>query len=165
MKNKMIIVVVFLIFFMIGFLGVRGFLTQEKEKAFDLDGFHITLIDQFQEEEMDGVTVYLESDYVGIAAYQEPFTDLEIIGLNKNSTLDEYMQLVIQNNGGDEEIKHENDLTYVEYEKEIDGETYYYFVTTFKGEDSFWVVNFFSLKDNKNTYRDDFIKWAQSIEV
>ncbi len=165
MKNKMIIVVVFLIFFMIGFLGVRGFLTQEKEKAFDLDGFHITLIDQFQEEEMDGVTVYLESDYVGIAAYQEPFTDLEIIGLNKNSTLDEYMQLVIQNNGGDEEIKHENDLTYVEYEKEIDGETYYYFVTTFKGEDSFWGVIFFTLKDNKNTYRDDFIKWAQSIEV
>ena len=161
----MIIVVVFLIFFMIGFLGVRGFLTQEKEKAFDLDGFHITLIDQFQEEEMDGVTVYLESDYVGIAAYQEPFTDLEIIGLNKNSTLDEYMQLVIQNNGGDEEIKHENDLTYVEYEKEIDGETYYYFVTTFKGEDSFWGVIFFTLKDNKNTYRDDFIKWAQSIEV
>ena len=53
MKNKMIIVVVFLIFFMIGFLGVRGFLTQEKEKAFDLDGFHITLTDQFQEEEMD----------------------------------------------------------------------------------------------------------------
>ena len=42
MKNKIIIVVVFLIFFMIGFLGVRGFLTQEKEKAFDLDGFHIT---------------------------------------------------------------------------------------------------------------------------
>ena len=165
MKNKMIIVVVFLIFFMIGFLGVRGFLTQEKEKTFDLDGFHITLTDQFQEEEMDGVTVYLESDYVGIAAYQEPFTDLEIIGLNKNSTLDEYMQLVIQNNGGDEEIKHENDLTYVEYEKEIDGETYYYFVTTFKGEDSFWGVIFFTLKDNKNTYRDDFIKWAQSIEV
>ena len=69
MKNKIVFVVVFLIFFMIGFLGVRGFLNQEKEKTFDLDGFHITLTNQFQEEEMDGVTVYLESDYVGIAAY------------------------------------------------------------------------------------------------
>lgn len=165
MKNKIVFVVVFLIFFMIGFLGVRGFLNQEKEKTFDLDGFHITLTNQFQEEEMDGVTVYLESDYVGIAAYQESFTDLEIVGLNGDSTLDEYMQVVIQNNGGNEEIMHENDLTYVEYEEEIDGETYYYFVTVFKGEDSFWVVNFFSLASNKSTYQDDFVKWAQSIKV
>ena len=165
MKNKIIFVVVFLIAFMIGFLGIRGFFNQEKEKTFDLDGFHITLTDQFQEEEMEGVTVYLVSDHVGIAAYQESFTDLEIVGLNGDSTLDEYMQVVIQNNGGNEEIRHENDLTYVEYEEGIDGETYYYFVTVFKGEDSFWVVNFFSLADNKNTYRNDFIKWAQSIEV
>lgn len=165
MKNKMIFVVVFLVAFMIGFLGVRGFFNQEKEKTFDLDGFHIVLTDEFQEDEMEGVSVYLESAYVGIAAYQESFTDLEIVGLDSESTLEDYMQVVIQNNGGDEEIKKENGLTFIEYEEDIDGETYYYFVTVFKGKDSFWVVNFFSLVDHKTTYRDDFIKWAQTIKV
>ena len=37
--------------------------------------------------------------------------------------------------------------------------------SSFKSSDSFWLVNYFCLVKDKDKYKDEFIKWNDSIEI
>ena len=84
----------------------------ESQKEFTIDDLTITLPKEFEQKEMDGYLAYLESKEVGITFLEETFTDLETIGLNKDSTLEDYANAVKESNNANYEIKEGNNYLY-----------------------------------------------------
>src|SRR5699024_147415 len=95
----------------------------------------ITLPKEFEQKEMDGYLAYLESKEVGITFLEETFTDLETIGLNKDSTLEDYANAVKESNNANYEIKEGNNYLYFIYDNTVDETAYHYMSNVFKSDD------------------------------
>lgn len=138
-----------------------------RNKKFKKDGLTITLPKAFKEnndEEYSQYTVCYESNNILIVAIKEEFSKFEQL---ESMTLDEYTALVYRANSSKALtgiVKIEG-LTTIEYEEDIDNDTYKYFTTTFKGKDAFWIVQFACQEDKYDTYKPDFIKWAKTVKV
>lgn len=140
---------------------------ESKMQKYSDSGFTITLPKGFYKKELASVTVYYESEYAILTALKESYTNLEPLGINNDSSLEDYAKAVLSNNQQDSELKKSDDgnFVYFTYEKEVSDKDFYYMAAIFKAEDAFWLVNFACEEDNKDTYSKEFIKWAESIEV
>ena len=154
-------IVVMILAFLVGIgIGLLG--NTSSPKTFQLDGFSITLTDEFEPMDAPGFDEALSTDDVGFLVIEERFSRLE--GAEQLS-LQEYGELVKKANNHSYELKEENGVTYYEYTAEgEDGKLFHYFVTVHKGPDAFWIVQFFTFADEANSYRDDIFQWAASIE-
>lgn len=133
-------------------------------KLFVEEGMQITLTDQFDRVNMDGFTVCFDSPNAAVFALQEKFA---LLPGSQDYTLEEYGELVLQNNNMDPSIKLKtNDgLTYFEYtfeNRDLD-KTFHYFCVLKKASDAFWMINFTVDEQNFETYRPAVIQWAKSI--
>lgn len=137
----------------------------ESQKEFTIDDLTITLPKEFEQKEMDGYLAYLESKEVGITFLEENFTDLETIGLNKDSTLEDYANAVKESNNANYEIKEGNNYLYFIYDNTVDETTYHYMSNVFKSDDEFYLITFFCFKEDTEKYESEFIKWADSIKL
>lgn len=134
-------------------------------KVFEEKDFKITLSNSFKKGELESVTYYYESDEALVTALKESFEDLSIVGISKDSTIEDYVKLIIESNEKDDQYKIKDKYAYFEYEATVDESDFYYVAVTYKGKDAFWLVNFMCTKEDKNNYKNKFLDWADSVEV
>lgn len=133
-----------------------------QEKTFTKSGMSITLTDKFYEKDVVNYTATYGSTDVAIMALKEEFSLLE--GL-ENLSLEDYAQLVIENNKKDISVEKKDGLTYFLYEAEANGKTYSYFSCVYKGTDAFWLIQFSTVADQYEKKSDQLITWAKSVTV
>lgn len=161
-KVALLLAVVASCFFVSGCFGGEA-----KSKEFSKDGFHITLTEDFYEKEIISFTHYYESSSAIVTALKEDFTNLELIGLDKDSTLEEYAEAVATANGSSYDFKMNNaqNYLYFTYNATVSGKKYYYYGVIKKSDDAFWLINFACFDDEKDDYQPKFEKWAATIKI
>ena len=137
----------------------------ESSKTYTIKGISVTMKEDFHEKESRAFTAYLESEDVIFTALKEEFTDLKVLGIDKNSTLTDYAKAVQSANSIDSNIVENDGLVYFTYEKDVNGKTYYYLTSVYISDDSFWSVNFTCDKENKTEFESKFIKWAKTVKI
>ena len=163
MKKFFKIVSVFLILFLVTGCNIMSFLEQGEKNYSLKDGLHVKMGDDFEEKTNANFNSYLEGGHYIFTSLKESFEIAEGVGLTKDSPLNEYVKIVLSNNGLDKDIIEKDGLTYFTYDSTIDGTKYYYMAFAYKTNDAFWLINFACLDSEKSTYESKFIKWAKSI--
>jgi len=136
----------------------------EKTKTYTSHGVSIDLPTSFYEKDLASVTAYLESNKAIISFIKEDFSTLEVVEITKDSTLDTYAKAVLENNKLTSEMKTQKDYQYFTYEKSASGKDFFYTSAVFKTDDAFWLVNFACEVKDKDTYKTEFLKWADTIK-
>lgn len=130
-----------------------------KPKTFTASGMSIELTEDFTEKEMVGFTAVYQSKDVFVFALKEEF---EILG--DSMDLDEYADLVLQANGMDADVKHDNGHTYFTFEKTVTGKDMTYTAVLFKADDAYWMVQFACLSSDYDKLEDTIFGYADSVE-
>ena len=133
----------------------------KKEKTYSGNGMSITMEDGFYEKEIVAATYYLESTSAIMHALKEEFQTL----LPSSTTLQRYATMVQNNNRLESEVssRENEEYLYFEYEKTANGKDFFYLATVHKADDSFWLIQFACSQDDKEDYKDKFLKWADTI--
>lgn len=160
MKKQRIAVMVLALFCVL--LG-GCFNTNVKQQEYSSHGFKITMDEGMTEKELATTTATFMNDKVVVTALKEEFSTLEVVDVNKDSTLEDYAKAVLKNNKADYELKEKDGIHYFEYEETVNGKDFYYLAPVYKSDDAFWLVNFACEKSNKDDYYDTFIKWAKTV--
>ena len=129
-------------------------------KNFEKDGFLITLTDKFEEEQSQrGFDAYYVADFCGVVVLKEEFTLEE--GLAEQ-TLENYINDVINANGHTGiKPQQKNGLWFYE---NLTTKSYVRSYS-YKGSDSFWIVQFICNRSDVSKPSDIFYLWAESVEV
>ena len=146
-----------------GLFSDTGNLASAQPKNFTAPGIQITLNEDFAPEDVDNFTACFSSKDAAVFVLQESFS---LLPGSENYTLEEYGQLVLQNNGmTDFELQTVDGIMFFEYEADNEeaGGTIYYFVTLHKGIDAFWLVEFACDVDEAEDYLPYFLDWAKSV--
>lgn len=166
-KNKTRGIVFILICAAIGFaIGLFSGLMSEdtaesRPKDFSVAGLNITLTEGFREVKQEGFPACFESSEVAVISVKEDFASAE--GLSE-LTVQKYGEFIMDNNSYDHmRMYSEGDRTYIEYETEPVDETYFYFLSIYKTDDAFWMVNFAVPVGKKAEYIDTFKEWANTV--
>lgn len=134
-------------------------------KTYVVDDLTIVLPDTFVQEDMSGFLSYLENDEAGITVAEETFTDLEAIGLNSESTLDDYAAAVMASNDAEYELNNADNYIYFYYDSTVNGTDYHYMSALLKGDDEFYLISFFCFAEDSEKYDSIFKNWADTIVV
>lgn len=132
-------------------------------KEFTSHGMTITLTKDFKEDSAMGFTTCFSSKDVFIAAQRDTFTLLD--GLEDYS-LQDYGKLVLENNDmSGSLLKSFNGIPGFEYDytDPDDGNTYHYRIFLYKADDAFWMVQFFTYKDDFSKLESQINQWAKSV--
>ena len=146
-----------------GLFSDTGNLASAQPKNFTAPGIQITLNEDFAPEDVGNFTACFSSKDAAVFVLQESFS---LLPGSENYTLEEYGQLVLQNNGmTDFELQTVDGIMFFEYEADNEeaGGTIYYFVTLHKGIDAFWLVEFACDVDEAEDYLPYFLDWAKSV--
>lgn len=137
------------------------------EKEIKEDGYSITLTKDFEKGEVEDFDVFYQSNKVGFTSTKETFQSLEKLNITKDSTLEEYGEVIKSTNNIIKKFQESSDKSYmyVDYEKLIELKPYYYYTVIKKGSDGFWLFNFFCSKDDKDEELSNIEKYASSIQV
>ncbi|MDE7439541.1 MAG: hypothetical protein K2N23_03440 [Clostridia bacterium] len=130
-------------------------------KTFEKAGMKITLTTSFHEKDLVSQTAYYESRTELVMALKEDFGSTGA----GSYTLTQYTNMVMSNNKlSVEKFEREGkDYMYFSYEKSVSGKDFYYFVTTFKADDAFWLIQFACDSQYKNSKQNTFFKYADSV--
>ncbi len=154
--------------FCLGFFG--SFFDTANPKLFTYDEFSITLTDEFTEGEYEGYTTIYDSSKCAVFVLEEDIAQLVDAGaLEKDASLEDYCQLLIDVNGLDEEIKPETyeDLMYFSYNW-LNPETnknYTYVSFVYETEASFWLVQFTYPEEDASEIEPTVLEWAKSVTL
>lgn len=131
-------------------------------KTFTAAGMSITLTDEFYEKSLVSQTAYYESQNAIVTAVKEEFSLMS--GLSGYS-VSRYTDMVISGNNliADKYERDGKEYMYFSYKKTVTGRDFYYFATTHKSDDAFWLIQFACLQTQKDKYTDIFFGWADSI--
>ena len=162
MKKKISIVLLFLLVF----LMVTGCSLFSNEKVIKEDGYSITLTKDFTKGQIEEFDVFYQTQTVGFTSLKETFPELEKIDITENSTLAEYGEKVRSANNILKRFQESSDgnYMYVDYEKIVELKPFYYYTVIKKGNDGFWIFNFFCSKDDKDKELSNFEKYASTIK-
>lgn len=182
-KGLAVLIVAIIIGFIIGFVATTSLFfdsnNEEKrisagtshsdqssaDKVFSVEEMKITLTEDFVETELEGFTACYDSNVVGVLVLKEEFSLFEGY---EDYTVEQYGDLVLESNSLTSSVKLQNHdgLTYFEYDY-INPETndeYNYFTVLYKSADGFWMIQFATLEENIETYRQSFIDWAKTVK-
>ena len=137
--------------------------TKTEPKAFSDNGMNITLTNEFIYTPTDNYTNCYDSNKVAVFALKEEFS---LLDGSENFTLEQYGDLVLQNNGFSSlEIKNIDGLIGFEYEytNPDTNDTYKYVSFVYKSNDAFWLVQFATLTENSDEYYSKITEWAKSV--
>ncbi len=134
-------------------------------KVFEEKDFKITLPNSFKKGDLESVNYYYESNDALVTALKESFEDLSTLGISKDSTIEDYVKLIIESNEKDDHYELKDNYAYFEYEATVEDNDFYYIAVTYKGKDAFWLVNFMCTKEDKSYYKKKFFEWADSVEI
>lgn len=148
--------------------SVRFSIFSSAPKEYSKNGITLTLPGNFSETEAEGYDYALESRDVAVMVLKERFSDYEALGVSvSDMTLFDYAGLIITANGLPEStpISTADGLTSFTYEREVDGDEFYYYSVAYKGSDAFWIVQFVCIAKDKNDKQSDFAEYAKSVVV
>ena len=152
--------------FLIGCFGCSLFYTEHKITK---DGFSITVDENFYESEYINFTYYYESQRALMGVLKEDFGILQSIGMDENTTLAEYAEVIASGSESDNQseiLSYDNgQYLYLTYEGTVSGKTYFYVTTMHKGPDAFWMCSFACDMKNREIYENRFLSWASTIEL
>lgn len=132
-----------------------------KEKMFSKSGLTITLNDGFNEKELVSYTAAFDSKSIAVFVIKEDFSSIE----NKNLSLEEYAELVINNNKLDVTVEKTEGLTSFTFEKHTNGKDYIYFATVYKSYDAYWILQFSCESAKFESLKALIIQYAKSVNV
>ena len=158
MKKK-----VFLLFLVILSLFIVG--CTKKEKTFDKGAFKIVLTDDFEEDYYKQVNYIFMSNDSTITALKENYEILKTVNINEESSLEDYAKAVLKANNKEAIIIAEEGFSYFTYDTMVNSTKFYYLSVVKKGKDGFWLINFMCLYEDKDKLKDDYLKFARSIEI
>lgn len=133
-------------------------------KTFTADGFQITLTEEFSDFEEEGCVACYASEDVVIRVSKETFASYPILA---ECTLEDYALLILESSELDSELSEIQGLLSCEVEQPgIDGKTMYnIFITFYKSNTAFWVVETAAQVQDAQAVRADAINWAKSIQI
>ncbi len=137
--------------------GVFDFLS--KSKTFQQDEMSITLSSVFEETSVENYTSAYDSPDIAVLTVREDFSLFEGIDL----TLNQYAELVISTNGRSCYVIEENGLTYFIYEETVNSTNYMYFVSVYKSDSAYWIIQFACESEKYDELKDAIIKYAKSV--
>ncbi len=132
-------------------------------KAFSENGMIITLTNEFKQTHLQNYTNCYDSAEVAVFALKEDFT---LVDGFENYTLEQYGNLVLQNNDlFSSELKNIDGLTGFEYEftNPDTNDTYKYFSFVYKSNDAFWLVQFATRTEDVDDYNSKIVEWAKTV--
>ena len=148
----------------LGFAAGSGLFSGRKvePKVFADNGMQVTLTNEFKSVKMQNYTNCYDSAKVAVFALKEAFTLADGF---ENYTLEQYGNLVLQNNNLSVQLKNVDGLTGFEYEftNPETKDTYKYFSFVFKSDDAFWLVQFATLTENADAYNAKIVQWAKTV--
>lgn len=130
-------------------------------KEFKGEDFLIKLPKEFRSIPSDSFTYYYKNGSNVVTILKEDFESLKKYKLDSNSTNEDYLKVVSSLSNKNYEIINKENYSYLVY----DTDEFYHMTSSFKSSDSFWLVNYFCLVKDKDKYKDEFIKWNDSIEI
>lgn len=131
------------------------------DKTFSKAGMSITLTDEFVEKDRVSYAACYDSQNVAIFVIKEEFSIVEDL---KDYAVEEYANLVIQNNGLENcEVVNDDGLIYFIHDYVSNGKNYKYFDVVLKSNDAFWMFQFSCENDNFDALRPNFVKWVKSV--
>lgn len=136
-------------------------IVQPAEKTFSKSGMSITLTEQFAEKEHVSYTSVYESKDIAIFTLKEEFS---LFG-GADYSVKEYAELVIEANKLTSDVKTQDDLTYFDYDKEINGKDFQYTAFVYKADDAYWMIQFACAQDDADALKDEVFKYARSVKV
>lgn len=165
-RKSAIFYIIFAVLVFAGTLALNIWLETEVEPVtFNYSEMSITLTSEFSERNVEGYSACYESYENVILIIKD---DREYFENFDTYTLKEYAQDTITYNEFDSSVKlkEEMGLTYFEYDftDEETGDAYSYFVPMYKSSDAFWFFQFASFEEDYETYREQFIEWAKTVE-
>ena len=137
-----------------------SFLNREpRDKTFTLNGFSITLTDEFVEQDIITQSAMYVSDDVIVTTLREYDSSI------KNYTVRKYAELVCTVNKLKSTVRVVGDYAEFEYEKDVSGKDIHYYARCYKGAKFFWLVQFGCEVDEIDDHMPDIKKWADTISV
>ena len=135
-----------------------------RPKTFSENGFEITLTSKFTKVNLESFKSSYNSEDVAVFIVEEDFDSLPN---SESMTVEEYAALVISANAKNAKIFKEDGLLRFEYtaESTTNGKTFHYTAYVFKGDNSFWIVQFAVSPEKLSEYKNDFADWARSVKV
>ncbi len=130
--------------------------------------FEITGPTGFEKKSQPTMKYYYENNTmnIGITVNSESKALFEQYGIDYPEDVKAYAEFVANANGlPDAEIVTRGNYAQFSYTKTINGYTYYYYGTTHKSNDAYWMINFFCFEKDSIKYLDMFREWADSIIV
>lgn len=133
-----------------------------KPKDYSADGMSITLTNQFKEVDSDVFVACYETPAVSVMTMKEEFELEEGFG---NLTLEEYGEGLIMYNeqSARSELMEDGDLLYFIYDDIFDHKYYTWVTYVYKSDDAFWYVDFVTLKEDAEAYREAISEWARTV--
>lgn len=154
---------IFLLFLAIFSLFIVG--CTKREKMFDKGDFKIVLTEDYKEDIYKDINYYFMSNNSSVAVLKEDFELLKKVNLTSESTLEDYAKAVLRANNKEAIIVTEENFSYFTYNKTINAVKFFYLAAVKKGNDGFWLINFMCLDKDKDKLKDEFLKYARTIEV
>ena len=149
--------------FIIGYLLTSGILKGDPDpKTFSMDGFRITLTEEFKQTEQEGFTVCYESENMAVIILEETFADYPSF---RDYTVQDYAETAIDIYDLNSDPVTDNGLCYYEYSAVSEGKTFCYLAFVYKSGDSFWLVQFATLESELAELRSTIMDYARSVEV
>ena len=160
--------IIFVAALVIGFaIGIASALLDRPEpKRFEvLDGFAITLTDEFESEQMEYDWARLSIREALVDVYRYGFDEAPLASF-ATMTEEEYGEFMIEMFALDGvEMESHGDSRYFEYAGYADDGELYIMHVVFKGSDAFWSVEFVCFADEQNKWNDQFWEWVDTIEI
>lgn len=126
-------------------------------------GFSICMENDMKEEPTEDFTIMYTSEECILTALKEDFELLDELGIcNGDDPLESYNEIIAEINGLEFRLDRYYNL-YASYENTVDGNDYFYYVTTRKSHDAFWLMNFICPAEKQDLYFPYFEVWADSI--
>ena len=131
-------------------------------QTFSVEGFSITLTDEFEEFDEEYFDAAYSTDEVAVLVLNEKYSVYPEL---RSISAKEYAELFIEIHELTAKVKQNGGLTFVEYSaKGSDGETYRFVSYIYKGDKSFYLVQFGVLAENYADYSELISEWAKTVE-
>ena len=148
-----------------------SFNTKEEiiEKTFDKGDFKIILTNEFSEKDDDYSTYLFSSKYCQVSAFKKSFKyDVDTFYEDIVDDVDAFFEdtvteFVNEKYGQQIEIKKYNNLYYYSVDEIVDKKFSVYVFA--KSNTEYWIIEIYTVYENKELMEEELIKYAKSIEV
>lgn len=165
MKKYLSVLLVLISVFMLTACGTE---TNANDQLFQEEDFEITMDKGFTKKTLAGIKYYYQNDElgIGVTVNNESKQLFDNAGVEFPDDVKGYANFVVSANGlKDTKVTDKGKYAQFNYTKSVNGKEYYYYGTTHKSGDTYWMINFFCVSGKAEEYQKTFERMAESIKV